>query len=73
MSLNIEAQIDEICYDVATGDLSTCPAPIRGYIEALNALLDRAYDDGDCLSFYRIIEAQNKIIEDQFRPLYAIH
>ncbi len=73
MSLNIEAQIDEICYDVATGDLSTCPAPIRGYIEALNALLDRAHDDGDCLSFYRIIEAQNKIIEDQFRPLYAIH
>lgn len=72
MSPDIEATIDEICFDVASGDLSTCPAPIRGYIEALNALLDRAHDDGDTLSFYRIIEAQNKIIADQFHPLYAI-
>lgn len=73
MSPAIEATIDEICYDVATGDLSTCPAPIRGYIEALNALLDQTYDDGDTLTFSRIIETQNKIIADQFRTLYAFN
>ncbi len=62
-----EAQIDEVCFDVANGATDTCPTRIRGYIETLNELLDDAFAADDDLNFSRFVNTQVEIITDYYR------